>query len=157
MVVNVKRILWPTDFSELSLKGGHCARALCQLFDAELHIIHVIPPLPTPDFSVMMPGNLPVAVPEPDLVVSARQGLERLIAEHFAAGPRFVYDAFLGNPWSGICEYAARARIDLIVVATHGRTGLKHVVIGSTAERIVQHAPCPVLTVKNLGQGDSSE
>jgi nucleotide-binding universal stress UspA family protein len=60
-----------------------------------------------------------------------------------------VTDVLFGNPWSVICQYAKDAQIDLLVVSTHGRTGLRHVLIGSTAERIVQHAPCPVLVVKN--------
>jgi len=60
-----------------------------------------------------------------------------------------VTKAILGTSWTTICGYAERAEIDLIVVATHGRTGLRHVLIGSTAERIVQHAPCPVLVVKS--------
>jgi nucleotide-binding universal stress UspA family protein len=59
-----------------------------------------------------------------------------------------VCEAFLGNPWRGVCDYAERQGIDLVVIATHGRTGLQHALIGSTAEKIVRHAPCPVLVVK---------
>jgi nucleotide-binding universal stress UspA family protein len=157
MVVSPKRILWPTDFSELSLKGGRYARGLSEHFGAELHIIHVIPPVMTPDFSVVLPANLPVSAAEPELIEACRQSLAKLIAEHFGGDRSIVYDAFLGNSWLGVCEYARREQIDLIVVATHGRTGLEHALIGSTAERIVQHAPCPVLTIKSSEKDFLSE
>ncbi len=152
MTLSPKRILWPTDFSELSLIGGRYAQAFRQAFNAELHVIHVIPPPFTPDYSVALPAEVPIAVAEPDVIEAARGALDRLIAERFARDDTIVRDAFYGNAWAAVCEYAKRAKIDLIVVTTHGRTGLRHALIGSTAERIVQHAPCPVLTVKGSEQ-----
>ena len=157
MIVSPKRILWPTDFSELSLKGGRYARGMSEHFGAHLHIIHVMPPVMTPDYSVMLPTSLPVSTAEPELIAACRQSIAKVIADNFGGDSTIVYDAFLGNPWFGVCEYAQREQIDLIVVATHGRTGLEHVLIGSTAERIVQHAPCPVLTVKSSEQDFLSE
>ena len=153
MVVSPQRILWPTDFSELSLRGGRYARGLCEHFGARLHIVLVIAPVLTPDFSVVFPANVPATAAAPETLEAGRRGIEKIIAEHFGGDRRIVYDALSGNPWSGVCEYAQREQMDLIVVATHGRTGLQHAVIGSTAERIVQHAPCPVLTVKSVGKG----
>jgi universal stress protein A len=153
MAISIKRILWPTDFSEFSLQGGQYARSLCDVFGAQLHVIHVIPPLLSPDFSLMIPADLPFQVPGPDLIEPGRRSLEKLIAEHLGADPRIAFDAFIGSPWSVICDYAHREQIDLIVVATHGRTGIEHAIIGSTAERIVRHAPCPVLTVKGHRSG----
>lgn len=149
MSVSPRNILWPTDFSELSLLGGRYARELSAHFGATLHVVHVIPPVLGPDFSVVLPAASPAVPPESELIAACRARLEELVAEHFGAATAAVYDAFCGNPWYGVCEYARRNEIDLIVVATHGHTGLKHVVIGSTAERIVQHAPCPVLAVKH--------
>ena len=149
MIVSPKRILWPTDFSELSLLGGRYARGFRDVFGAELRILHVVPPPLSPEVSVMLPTEVPVTVSEPEILDACRKGLERIIAEHFDGDESIVYDAFFGNPWSGVCEYAKQKDVDLIVVGTHGRTGLHHVLIGSTAERIVQHAPCPVLTVKS--------
>jgi nucleotide-binding universal stress UspA family protein len=149
MNVSPGRILWPTDFSELSLRGGRYARGFAQHFGAQLHVIHVVAPAVLPDLSVMAPAGLPVPTSEPDLLDTCREHLQELVQRHFPAEMDLMLEALLGHPWSGICEYAERADIDLIVLATHGRTGFEHVVIGSTAERVVQHAPCPVLTVKN--------
>jgi len=144
-----KKILWPTDFSELSLLGARYARAFGALFSAEVHVIHVIAAPLSAEGAVTLPAEVPISVTDPQLVDSSRQALAELVAQHFAELPGVVHDAFFGYPWRGICDYAAKADIDLIVLATHGRTGLKHALIGSTAERVVQHSPCPVLTVKS--------
>jgi nucleotide-binding universal stress UspA family protein len=149
MVVNPQRVLWPTDFSELSLRGGRYARGFCEHFGAELHIIHVVPPPLSPDVSLVVPAEVPVAVSEPELVQASQKALDALVKENFASYERVVTKVFFGNPWPSVCSYAKDNDIDLIIVTTHGRTGLGHVLIGSTAERIVQHAPCPVLTVKH--------
>jgi len=149
MIVSPRRILWPTDFSDLSLHGGRYACGFRDVFKAELHIIHVIPPPLSPDIAVIVPAEVPVAISEPELLDAARQSLRQLIREHFGDDPSIVHDVFYGSPWTTICRYARDHDIDLIIIATHGHTGLRHVLIGSTAERIVQHAPCPVLTVKH--------
>lgn len=149
MPLKAERILWPTDFSKLSLHGGRYARCFRKLFDAELHMIHVLQlPMPT-ELSLSIPAEFPIASSELEMIAAAKASLERVIAEHFEADPSIKHDVFFGNAWSGICEYATQHKIDMIVVSTHGRTGLQHVLIGSTAERIVQHAPCPVFVVKN--------
>jgi nucleotide-binding universal stress UspA family protein len=149
MPLRAKRILWPTDFSELALHAGKYARSFRDLFQSELHIIHVVvAPVPL-EAALTMPAEVPLAVPEPDLLDGARETLNRIIAEHFGGDPAIKYDAFFGTPWSAVCEYARQQAIEFIVICTHGRTGLQRVLIGSTAERIVQHAPCPVLVVKN--------
>ncbi|MGD8452454.1 MAG: universal stress protein [Phycisphaerae bacterium] len=149
MTISLQNVLWPTDFSDLALKGGRHAFGLCRHFGARLHIIHVIAPLMTPDFSTPLPLNVTGAGAEPDMLTACRESLRRLVDEQFAGDPQIVVDAFFANPWAGICKYATDKQIDLIVVTTHGRTGLEHAIIGSTAERIVQHAPCAVLTLKN--------
>jgi len=99
--------------------------------------------------SLTLPAEVPVTVPEPEMIDAARKNLKELIAQRFDKPEGVVSDAFFGTAWAGVCDYAKDRAIDLIVIGTHGRTGLTHVLIGSTAERIVQHAPCPVLTVKN--------
>ena len=114
-----------------------------------MHIIHVIPPPLSPDVSLVVPAEVPVSVSEPELIEASQEALEKLVKEHFAGFEKVVTNVFFGNPWPGVCDYAKEHDIDLIVVTTHGRTGLSHVLIGSTAERIVQHAPCPVLAVKH--------
>ena len=149
MVLSPKRILWPTDFSALSCHGALYAWGFRDVFKAELHVIHVIPPLLTPDFAVTLPTEVPLAFSERDTLAACRARLESLVTQQFGSAEGVVLDAFFGNPWSSICKYAQDAGIELVVVSTHGHTGLRHIVIGGTAERIVQHAPCPVLVVKN--------
>jgi len=152
MQVNPRRILWPTDFSSLSMRAARYARAFRERFGAELHVIHVIPPALTPDFAATLPTEVPVVYSEQELTETCRQRLQELIAEQFSGGAGVLGQVAFGNPWSAICRYAEQNEIDLIIVATHGRTGLRHVLIGSTAERIVQHAPCPVLVVKQAAK-----
>lgn len=149
MEMRPTRVLWPTDFSELSLHAGRYAAALCEKFGAALHIVHVIPPPVTPDVNVMFAGEVPLMVSEQDLIDAGTRGLARVVELHFNNDPKIVREVCFGNPWIAVCDYARRQEIDLIVVSTHGRAGIAHAVIGSTAERIVQHAPCPVLTVKH--------
>lgn len=148
MTVQPRRILWPTDFSPQSQKGGRYASAFRTAFAAELHIIHVIPPPMAPDTAMALGADAPMTVAEPNLVESCLDGLRRVVAEQFSGDATIKIDAFYGNPWSGICDYARSHDIDLIVLSTHGRTGLRHVFLGSTAECVMRHAPCPVLTVK---------
>jgi nucleotide-binding universal stress UspA family protein len=171
MVVRPERILWPTDFSLLSLHGARYARGFRDAFGGMsggtgilpvpptgetpvppmpvLHVIHVIPPPLMPDLAGTLPPDVPVTFSDPEFVAACRSRLATLVVEQFDGPAGVVTDVLFGNPWSVICQYAKDAQIDLLVVSTHGRTGLRHVLIGSTAERIVQHAPCPVLVVKN--------
>lgn len=148
MDLQPRRILWPTDFSETSLHAARYARALCARFQAVLHVLHVVPPPINPDVNIMFAGEVPLVVSEADLSDASRRGLQRLVEKHLDNDPKIVCDVAAGNPWVAICEYAKKHEIDMIVITTHGRTGITHAIIGSTAERVVQHAPCPVLTVK---------
>lgn len=157
MIVQPRQILWPTDFSPLSLHAARYAKAFREAFGARLHVIHVVPPPLPPDLTVPLAGEVPVNFGDPELVLACREQLTTLIREQFGEDPEIVTEAFYGHAWSAICEYASKADIDLIIVSTHGRTGLKRVLIGSTAERIVQHAPCPVLVIKGVQRDFVSE
>jgi nucleotide-binding universal stress UspA family protein len=111
--------------------------------------------VPLPD-----PSSLPVGVvlsPAQEGVLktflkAARDQLNALVDEHLQGISPIVCDVLSGHAWPEICSYADKMDIDLIIVATHGLTGLRHALLGSTAERIVQHAACPVLTVKAFAQ-----
>lgn len=149
MQPHLKHILWPTDFSSLSLEAAGFVRWLCQTCDAALHVIHVVPPPMACDVAVALPAEMPLSYSEPELLDACRSRLDEVVRGHFGDLANVTRDVLHGNPWPVICEYAGQAHIDLVVVSTHGRTGLTHMVIGSTAERIVQHAPCPVLVVKS--------
>lgn len=152
MSLKPQRVLWPTDFSELADHAALYVRALAE-GGAAVHVIHVIPPPIAADLSVALPAECPVDTGDIELLNACRARLDEVITQQLGRVPIAVREVFFGQGWSGICEYAERAAIDLIVVATHGRTGVAHALIGSSAERVVQHAPCPVLVVK-LGVRD---
>lgn len=152
MELQPRAILWPTDFSTLSLTGGRYAKAFRSAFPCTMHVVHVIPPMLGPELPATIPPEMPPLATDPAMLDAARHNLNKVVRDLFGSNDGIVVDAFFGNPWDGVCDYARRNAIDLIIVATHGRTGLAHVLIGSTAERIVQHAPCPVLSVKQTGR-----
>lgn len=149
MKIKASAILWPTDFSEHAAHAAPYARAFCELFGGRLHVIHIVDLPLTPDGTGMIPAEYPMATFGQEFMESARSALARTVEKHFAGLPHVTTEALLGNPWQGVCEYASTHGIDLIVITTHGRRGLSHLLIGSTAERIVQHAPCPVFTIKS--------
>ncbi|MBN2560281.1 MAG: universal stress protein [Phycisphaerae bacterium] len=150
MKITPKKILWPTDFSKLSMKAAEYAAAFCDAFEAELHVVHVCVPLVSPYLAIPHSPAVDFSMSDVELAADAKLRLQRITKEVFAGRAPVVYEALVGAPWAQICDYAKRGGIDLIVIATHGLTGLHHVLIGSTAERVVQHAPCPVLSVKNV-------
>jgi nucleotide-binding universal stress UspA family protein len=120
------------------------AAELATRFDATLTLIHVyqVPILGYPEAG---PGS-PFLTSVADL---ARQELAEWKAEAEKLAKRSVTAVPLeGVPWDQIAKYTREHRLDLVVVGTHGRTGLKHVLIGSVAERVVRHAACPVLVVR---------
>ena len=121
----MKQVLFPTDYSDVSLKAGHMAGALARHFKAKLHVVHVVPPVTDPGPS----DSLPAAV------VDLGPGLDAVTALLF------------GRPAREIVSYASRHGIDLIVMGTHGRTGVSRTLLGSVAEAVIRRAGCPVLTV----------
>jgi universal stress protein A len=148
--ITPKRILWPTDFSKLSLKAAEYAAGFCDAFGAELHVVHVCMPVVSPYLAVPYSSGIDLSMWNVELEADAKLRLQHMTKRVFPEKPSIMCQAVVGTPWAGICDYAKQVGIDLIVIATHGLTGLHHVLIGSTAERVVQHAPCPVLTVKNV-------
>jgi nucleotide-binding universal stress UspA family protein len=149
VIASSKRILWSTDFSPLSFKAAEYARAYREIFGAELHAVHVCQLPVYPAIEIAVPFEVQAATLQSEMVEAANAHLEKLSREVFP-GETIQRQVLVGNPWDEICEYARRQGIDLIVVATHGRTGLKHILLGSVAEKIVQHASCPVLVVKSF-------
>jgi universal stress protein A len=143
-----RSVLWPTDFSPLSLAAADTAQALAQVFGARLHVVHVVAPL-IPDSTIAMETAGDLLVSAADIRGQLKSGLDRLVNDYFGADKTVIGEILVGTPWHEICEYARRSAIELIVLSTHGRTGLKHVLLGSVAERVVQHAHCPVFVVKN--------
>ena len=146
-MLSIRRILFPTDFSEPAEYAWSYALTFAQEFGAEVHLLHVIAPPPrlTEAYAVNY---------EPEKVVeSLSQGanatLDRQVEAAKSRGLVFRREVRVGVDFREIIEYATKYDIDLIVMATHGRTGLAHVLLGSVAEKVVRKAPCPVLTIKH--------
>lgn len=149
MTIRLQRILLPTDFSEYSSTATKYACELATKFDAELHLLHTleIHPITTPDFGMGL--ALPRYMEESRAL--AEKSIAALIDPQWAAGRKVITVIREGSPRGEIVRYAREQDIDLIVITTHGRSGLAHVLIGSVAESIVRTAPCPVLTVRPEG------
>lgn len=146
-MIQLNRILFPTDFSENSKFAQEYACALSEHFQAELHVLHVleeialVPPPPASFFSVPK-------VSMDKLRDDVQQALAQIPDPAWTRGKRVVHATRLGAPFVEIVRYARENEIDLIVLGTHGRTGLKHVLMGSVAENVVRKATCPVLTIR---------
>jgi universal stress protein A len=148
-MIQLARILLPTDFSEFSSEATKYACALAEQFDAELHLLHVleIHQSTTPDFAMGL--ALPSRTKESRK--AAEKALENVLDSKWAEGRKVVKAILEGTPFLEIIRCAKEHGIDLIVMGTHGRSGLVHVLIGSVAEKVVRKAPCPVLTVRPEG------
>lgn len=143
----IQRILFPTDFSEPADHAWTYALTFAREFNAELHVLHVV--TPPPRLSEAYVGYVnPEALVE-GLRVEATAALERLLQDAKNRGLVCQSALRVGVDFTQIIDYALASRVDLIVMATHGRTGLAHALLGSVAEKVVRKAPCPVLTVKH--------
>jgi universal stress protein A len=144
--LRLEHLLVPVDFSDRSRQALAEAVAFARPFRSRVSLIHVVEPM-------VLPENLMLAVPElpemgGNLVDDCQQRLARLAEQEIPAEQRGRTFVRVGRPFDEICQAATEEQADLIVISTHGYTGLKHVLLGSTAERVVRHAPCPVLTLR---------
>jgi nucleotide-binding universal stress UspA family protein len=147
MKPTIRRILVPTDFSAPSDAALDFAKTIATTFGASLHLLHVFEdPFVTGAFAAEAYAPMPPAT-RAALLADARARLKHRLTQDEQA--RFDASAELvtGVSAMAIVEYARDHEIDLIVMGTHGRTGMAHLLIGSVAERVVRLAPCPVLTV----------
>lgn len=139
--IHIQNILVPIDFSDLSLKSLQYAIPLARQYGAKLTLLYVVEPLAyAPELAYGMP--LP-----PDPVAQVRSNLEALRKSHIPGDlptDLAIREDFASN---GVVEAARSLCADLIITTTHGRTGLSHLFMGSTVEKIVRHAPCPVLVL----------
>lgn len=146
---DLKSILVPIDFSADSRKALRYAAAFARQFNAKITLLHVVIPIPA---STEYPYG-PVAMQFQDestvrtikdqlLTLGRKEAGDRMSQAVVRCGPAF----------DEISRAAKELHIDLIVLSTHGYTGLSHILLGSTAERVVRHAPCPVLIVRERGR-----
>jgi len=152
MSVTFERILFPTDFSDLGLIALGHTRELVRVFNAELHCLHVVDEA-YQYWSTMGPESIPVGPPPDELLKANRSRIEQFCEEHLAdLSPGPILEVRLGRPFAEIIGYAKENNIDLIVMGTHGRGAIAHMLLGSTTEKVVRKAPCAVLTVRAAGQ-----
>lgn len=149
MTIRLQRILLPTDFSDFSAAATKYACELATKFDTELHLLHTLEThlAVTPSFGMGL--ALPKYIDESR--AAAEKSLAGILDPKWSAGRKVIQAVLEGSPKVEIIRYARKHDIDLIVLATHGRTGLSHVIMGSVAETVVRTAPCPVLTVRPQG------
>ncbi len=141
----IHEILATTDFSKESLAGVRYAVALAEKVGAAVALLHVVEfPSPPP-----MPGmrTVTLSLQDSEIGKQARVRLKTLAKRESKGDLNLTPILRSGNSFYGITTTARERAADLIVIATHGYTGAKRVLLGSTAERVVRHAPCPVLTV----------
>lgn len=151
-MIRLRRILLPTDFSDSARAAQTYACALADQYQSELHVLHVMQDvmlmMPEPGTAFGLPQNYLV-----DLKLGAEKALDNLLPAEWTKGKVVVRATRMGNPFVEIVRYAREHDCDLIVIGTHGRSGLTHVLLGSVAEKVVRKAPCPVLTVRPEGHG----
>ncbi len=145
----IRKILVPTDFSAHSREAQAWAVELARRYEASLTLMHVYQPISyaLPEGYVLPSANLLA-----DLEVSLGKALDDA-GKELQSTPGLRVDTALtqGVPFAEIVRFAREGSFDLIVLSTHGRTGLKHALLGSVAEKVVRKAPCAVLTVRPGG------
>lgn len=148
----IKKILAPTDFSELSQVGIRYALNWAKEVGAEVTVYHAV------SYDEIMPYGSEIeervitnnTFRAPDHLQKYRLALARFLKNHFSdLVPRVKIreKVEFGRPDKNIVEEANKEGTDLIVISTHGRTGLSHMLVGSVTEKVVRHAPCPVLSI----------
>ena len=144
--MNFKTILFATDFSEGSKNALPYAVDLAKRYEAKLFFMHVIY-----DVARTTGWYVPHITADEmynDLEKGAKTELEKTFIEEMRGFKGIEHVVLKGIPYEEITKFAETNKIDLIVIATHGRTGLDRLLFGSTAEQVVRYAPCPVLSVR---------
>jgi len=149
--LSIQNILVPTDFSKISIGVIEPANWLAGRFAASIHLVHVHEPA--------YPTGFVAAAPSFSATTYEQEAKQRVADELNALAYKYGVPAarchvLCGTaPFNEICGLVGKIRADLIVMPTHGRTGLEHMFLGSTAERTVRHSPCPVFIMRQLNNG----
>ncbi|MFN3882176.1 MAG: universal stress protein [Nitrincola lacisaponensis] len=150
-MANYKTLLFATDFSEGAEKAVDHARTLAKMTGARLHLLHVITEL-----SDKRRKRVPADVIDTfirEVTRQAREDMDHFCQQHFSdaveQGFEVTQKVEVGAGYEDILAEASRIQADLIIMGTHGRTGIEKVLVGSTAERVVRNSIIPVLTVRS--------
>ncbi len=143
-----RRLLVPVDFSEHARLAIAYAKELAATYNAHLDLLNVVEETTL----TTVYGLEPLMIRMPDVEVQARAALERMVQDVGGPDVAHAIHVSIGHPAFEIVDLAARQDTDLIVIATHGLTGIKRLLLGSVAERVVHRASCPVFTAKGFGK-----
>jgi nucleotide-binding universal stress UspA family protein len=148
---DIQKILVPIDFSDYSKSALKYAVNFCKNCKADMFLIYVVEPvIYPPDFSM---GQIAIPSVNSEWDERARQELDKLAKEEIPSSVTVKTIIKTGKPFLEIIETAGELDVDLIIIATHGRSGVEHILFGSTAEKVVRKAPCPVLTLREPIKG----
>lgn len=151
MEPEIKKVLVPIDFSDYSKNSLKYAVNFSKYFQAELFLIYVIEPvIYPPDFSM---GQIAIPAIDGEIDKRAFDELQNLAKNEIPADVKCKCIIRTGKPYMEIIETAKEEDIDLIIIASHGHTGVEHILFGSTAEKVVRKAPCPVLSFRDPKKG----
>ena len=148
-----RKILCPTDFSDPSYEALRVANELALYFSAELFVLHVVPPIPTANVSPPPADAAPatgfnLSSYRRELEELSQRSLEEIVQQFFAKGLNVHPMVVQGEASHQIIAAVDKQKIDLIVIATNGRTGWQRFIVGSVAEKVIRLASCPVLTIR---------
>ena len=146
-MISLGTILVATDFSEPSECAVKYGRALAEAFRGSLHVLHVVPDSMALPWATMADG-MAMADVQKRWETEARERLQKLVSGSGTSHVPVELSIRAGDPVREITGYARGQAVDLIVLGTHGRGPVAHMIMGSVAERVVRTAPCPVLTVR---------
>jgi nucleotide-binding universal stress UspA family protein len=146
-MLTLKTVLVPTDFSDASESALRYGKAMAEKFGASLHVVHVMEDLLAHAWAAeVYVSSMPQLRDE--IEKESRQRLGALLGDEERKKLRAETELLAGNPFLEIIRYAKAHDIDLIVMGTHGRGPIAHMLLGSVAEKVVRKSPCPVLTVR---------
>ncbi|HEX2868091.1 MAG TPA: universal stress protein [Ignavibacteriales bacterium] len=150
----IKKILVPVDFSEFSKNALRYAAQFAEENAAvKLYLIYVIEPVIYPaDFSM---GQVALPSVELEINLKAKDELENLAKKEIPESMSYEVIIKTGKPFVEINETASEIDADLVIIASHGHTGMEHILFGSTAEKVIRKAPCPVLSLRSPIKGFS--
>lgn len=142
----IKNILLPTDFSKISLSAAEYALVLAERYSAKIHLLHVIDK--TPPILAIRSLDLSKEMIMDSIEKDAKQRLEECLRKISGTKNIDIHPVLRkGVDYEEIIKYAREKKIDVIVIATHGRTGILHTLLGSVAEKVVRYSKTPVLVI----------
>lgn len=151
METTIKKVLVPIDFSDYSKSALKYAVNFAKSFNAEIILVYVVEPvIYPPDFSM---GQIAMPSITTEWDDRAKDELQKLAKSEIKEIANVKTIIKTGKPFVEIIETAKEENIDLIIIATHGHSGVEHILFGSTAEKVVRKAPCPVLTLREPIKG----